>query len=340
MRFSEQNMVGTAPELEKKTKRKQESIEEPNKNDKTCKIGHDTPEGSVGPRNNRNGFRQPCPSYGWVRRWFGLLVCCLALAPASAVAHPLLDETQMLNDRCRLDALNRSPTGSSRLTSSVAAMAAAVPTVFEGRLDGHIGTLADNATCLQTDLDGCNPCSLVDVGLPTLKGPLSLHSCTVVGLPTSVLDELVEYTVEYGFSLFLSDQTGLVLCWTTGLVFLAWMVGGLLAYQQITKNHLQSSSDTTSTRTNLKRKLLTRRRLTARHRKQARLKNQCLEAVWKTFLEQQCRARLRGTACRRRGLGRGKVQRVAGARLRCRRAASFLRPCASQEAFCPFRRWP
>ena len=204
-------------------------------------------------------------------------------------------------------------------------MAAADPTVFEGRLGGFIGMVIDNATRLQTDLDGCNPCSLFNVGLPTFKEPRCFHSCTVVGLPTSVLDELVEYTVKYGYSLFLCAQTGLVLCWTAGFVFLAWMVGRLLAYQQTVNYHLQSSWDSTSTRKYLKCKLLMRRRLKARHRKQARSKNPCLEVVWKTYLEQKCRTRRPGIACRRLALGHGKFQRVAGARLRCRRAASSLR---------------
>ena len=119
MRFSEQSTVGTAPELEAKPKGKQESIEEPNKSDKTCNFGLGIPEDSVGPRNYRKGLRQPCPSFGWFRWRVGLLFCCLMLAPASAVAHPMLDETQMLNDSCCLDALTVAQRAPPALTRAL-----------------------------------------------------------------------------------------------------------------------------------------------------------------------------------------------------------------------------
>ena len=94
MRCSEQDTVEKACELEHETKKKQEMIEEPNKNEKTCRFGHDIPEGSVGPRIIGKGFRQPTRPCGWDRRWVGFLVCCLAFAPASAAAIPHLEEAE------------------------------------------------------------------------------------------------------------------------------------------------------------------------------------------------------------------------------------------------------
>ena len=154
MRCSEQDTVEKACELEHETKKKQEMIEEPNKNEKTCRFGHDIPEGSVGPRIIGKGFRQPTRPCGWDRRWVGFLVCCLAFAPASAAAIPHLEETQKLNDICHLVALNRSPQGSFLLASSAAAMAAADTAKLEGRLGGFIGISAGKASRLQNDTDG------------------------------------------------------------------------------------------------------------------------------------------------------------------------------------------
>ena len=129
-----------------------------------------------------------------------------------------------------------------------------------------------------------------------LKEPLCFHSQADVGLPTSDFDELVGFIAVYGIPLFLSAGTGPLLGWASGFgfVFLAWMVGGLLAYQQTKQIQLDLHIGTTRTRKSLKRKHIKRHRLKARQRKQVRTKNLRLEPSLATFLKQQYCARLRG----------------------------------------------
>ena len=160
-----------------------------------------------------------------------------------------------------------------------------------------------------------------------LKEPLCFHSQADVGLPTSDFDELVGFIAVYGIPLFLSAGTGPLLGWASGFgfVFLAWMVGGLLAYQQTKQIQLDLHIGTTRTRKSLKRKHIKRHRLKARQRKQVRTKNLRLELALKAFLKQQYSGQACVVACRRLGLGRGKVQHVAGARLSCRRRANRRR---------------
>ena len=305
------------------TKVKQETTQEPNKIDKTCRIGHDNPDCSVGPRSTRKGVRQPARSFGWGRRWAGFFFCCLAFAPASAAACPFLDETHS-----RLVALNRSPQGSLLLLSP-AAMATDGAGEFEGCLGAYSSTFADNDACLQYDMNGCNPRLLFDVGVPTLIEPTAIRFHADVGLPTSASEELGEFIAEYGIPLFLCTETGLLLGWATGVVLLAWTVGGLLAYQQtkqtVTHALLYPPTVTSTTRKSLKRQLVKRRRLKARQTKQVRTKNLRLELALKAFLKQQYSGQACVVACRRLGLGRGKVQHVAGARLSCRRRANRRR---------------
>ena len=138
-------------------------IKEPIKIDKTCTIGHDIPESSVGPRSIRKGHRQPPRSFGLARCWVGLLVCCLAHAPASATAIEMLTVTS--NDCCSLVALNLSPQGSLLRHLSHDATAVASTAELEGRVGGYASAMAGNATCLQKDMGGCT-CLSFRVGIP------------------------------------------------------------------------------------------------------------------------------------------------------------------------------